>query len=708
MLGFIRLQVELQYEIDYCYSIKRVYAVTVMVVTDDLRPQAFCVRLTEESKMSLNRRLIKLVVLLLSMLFAAVAVILISNTRLTLAQGNRPAFGYTLVVGNDADTPGLLCGTPANCTLRSAIQIANSNGTPDLIVFTTGTHVITLTNGFLPTLVETTTYISGVDTTYTPQIVKINANDIAQAFVVSGYDILLDHLRIYGAGPGSSNIYITGASRHVVISNDSIGIDDPYVGSCNLSPDSYGGIYINATGSLPGGDGRVYIYGDYIICHGNATSEGISLVGTNNVVIGADALGNAGSNEHNIINNNAGNGLVVKSGSHDNFIRNSDFGVNANLGVLITGGSYFNVVKESSIYYNGSTGVQIDGGAQFNRIGNQVGAPITTANTIGGNTGDGIYISGASTANNAVYGNKIGTNSAGTAADANGGNGVVLDNGTHDNDIGSTISETNIIAGNGLDGVLINNGSHDNRVANNSIGRGSTTIPNHVDGIGIVGSFTNTIGGINQANNIWTNSASGIYLTGGSQHNLIGANIIAFNVAYGVMFDGNNTFYNTISRTLIALNNRDGIGERNNAVANVWSEVSIYQNGGLGIDKNASSDFTNVIDPPYMFFDSINRNTGVVQGHADTTDFVFDITKIELYRVALDPSGFGEGISFVGSTYTDGSGSWTITDPSPAQSNGCYTAFVTEAFPLLFVPLHSSEFSANTCRTFLPLVLKNY
>jgi hypothetical protein len=99
-----------------------------------------------------------------------------------------------------------------------------------------------------------------------------------------------------------------------------------------------------------------------------------------------------------------------------------------------------------------------------------------------------------------------------------------------------------------------------------------------------------------------------------------------------------------------------------------------------------------------VLFDSIKRLTGVVQGHADPS--VLGTTKIELYRVLPDPSGFGEGWSFVGRATTDAIGDWTITDPTPAQSNGCYTAIVTESF--FVIPFSSSEFSANTCRVFLP------
>jgi hypothetical protein len=707
--------------------------------------------------------------LAISLLSGLSLMLLLSTTGVTplkpvLAQGHRPAFGYTFVVGNDADTSGLLCNIPTNCTLRSAIEKANANGVPDWIVFTTGTHVITLTNGVLPTLVDTTTLISGVDTSYTPEIVKINANNIAQAFKVSAYDIQLDHLRIYGAGTGSSNIWVKGASGHVVIANDAIGIDDPYVGSCNLSPNSYGGIYIDATGPLPGGDGRVYIYGDYIICHGNATSEGISLVGTNNVVIGADSAGNATYAEHNYIANNH-EGIVITSGAHDNFIRNSDINNNGDINVWITGaGSDYNVLKESIIYRAGNTGVQIDGGAQYNRIGSPLGGPVISGTVIYSNTREGIYISGAATAYNLVYGNKIGVNSAGTQTLGNGQNGIVLDNGTHHNSIGGTPNERNIIGGNGWDGIEILNGSYANDIAANNIGANpgaSVTLPNGYDGIYIAGgaylnsigdgipnnanfiggnheygieingsgttsntilanligggqsgisrpnswdglallngTHGNKIGDINEGNWFDSNGASGVYIAGGAHNNTFSNNITRRNTYYGVILDGASTQLNLFQYEMIYKNGYDGIGERNSAGLNIWTQSEIYDNGGLGVDKAADfGDTVNIVNAPTAVITSTIGASGVytVSGQGSNG------TAVELYRAWPDASGFGEGKLYVGQATVIGS-KWRIVDSAGLNPSGCYVVLERSI-------LASSEFSANTCRTFLPIVLKNY
>jgi hypothetical protein len=125
---------------------------------------------------------------------------------------------------------------------------------------------------------------------------------------------------------------------------------------------------------------------------------------------------------------------------------------------------------------------------------------------------------------------------------------------------------------------------------------------------------------------------------------------------------------------------------------NVWEQVRIHDNGGLGIDKNAASETTNTVDGPFPVIRSVDATTGIVTGTASSNAFV------ELYRVAPDPSGYGEGMSFVASTVSNGGGNWTIN--LGAGNGGCFTGFQT----IGFIVYTSSEFGPNSCRTFLPLV----
>ncbi len=112
---------------------------------------------------------------------------------------------------------------------------------------------------------------------------------------------------------------------------------------------------------------------------------------------------------------------------------------------------------------NTDDGVLIDHGAEGNIVG---GTGAGTANTIGENTNSGVVIGiGDSTGNepassNIVEGNYIGTNADGTVALPNGTNGVSIV-GSYGNTIGGTTADAlNVISGNANDGVLIEDSSN--------------------------------------------------------------------------------------------------------------------------------------------------------------------------------------------------------------------------------------------------------
>jgi hypothetical protein len=193
-------------------------------------------------------------------------------------------------------------------------------------------------------------------------------------------------------------------------------------------------------------------------------------------------------------------------------------------------------------------------------------------------------------------------------------------------------------------------------------------------------------------------------------NNSVTSNTIASNLGDGIDLVGPATSNNLISGTLIYGNGLDGICEDHAASDNVWTHVSIHQNGGLGINKNGDCTSqpgqSETIAPPYPVITSVNLATHVVRGTANASlACPFFCVTVELYRVFPNPTGFGEGQTFVGTTTTDGSGNWSLTDPS--FSGGCYTAFQT-TYKLLFLSAHeySSEFGPDNCRTWLPLARK--
>ncbi|MBP8242430.1 MAG: hypothetical protein KAX36_08635, partial [Thermoflexales bacterium] len=153
-------------------------------------------------------------------------------------------------------------------------------------------------------------------------------------------------------------------------------------------------------------------------------------------------------------------------------------------------------------------------------------------------------------------------------------------------------------------------------------------------------------------------------------------------------------------------NGAAGISEHANADANTWSQISTYANLGLGIDKQDNG----TPDLPQLTLNSI---TSVAQGAqvsgTVTSDILIGNTyRVELYRIDPDPSGKGEGRSYVGFVNVfwnfTGNYGWTILDPS---GPGCYTATLTDSS---FGGGVSSEFSSNLgtrcAAAHLPFVLR--
>ena len=90
-------------------------------------------------------------------------------------------------------------------------------------------------------------------------------------------------------------------------------------------------------------------------------------------------------------------------------------------------------------------------------------------NVISANFGNGIVVSGSS--RNQIVGNFIGTDASGTLSRGNLLNGILLTDGASNNNVGGTITEQrNVISSNSGDGVLLEQGAHDNTILGNFIG----------------------------------------------------------------------------------------------------------------------------------------------------------------------------------------------------------------------------------------------
>ena len=182
-------------------------------------------------------------------------------------------------------------------------------------------------------------------------------------------------------------------------------------------------------------------------------------------------------------------------------------------GIYITGsgnrvaGNYIGLTLANAVDAN-ENGILIQG--DNNIIGTDGDGVIDSAeaNIISGNAASGVYIQGGSSSpkptGNRVAGNIIGLNVAGTAAIANGTDGVYLALTGANNIIGTNgdgssgdSAERNIISGNGSNGVYIDSFSNSNRVAGNYIGTnkaGTAAVPNTRNGVLLYHSDFCTIG----------------------------------------------------------------------------------------------------------------------------------------------------------------------------------------------------------------------
>jgi hypothetical protein len=519
-------------------------------------------------------------------------------------------------------------------------------------------------------------------------------------------------------------IYLWGVSS-VRVGQTPAGVSAPNrigLNAANVAlPNDAAGIVIAPSNTGVGASGNV-IRNNLIANNG---TDGIRLSGNGNNDFTSSTSNVIGGNR---IYNNSGDGIHLEAGAFANVIggaseaeRNLIYG-NAGRGIHVLN-SAGNGILGNSIGSvaggnpNGGHGVLIDGGFS-NWVGANGLGTLKRRNVIGGNNGDGVQITN-SAHHNTVCGNYIGTNAGATAAAGNSLNGVTLSGGAHDNLIGGTQTDGNIIAGNARHGVSISGGSTaTNTLASNDIGLNSLSnfsralaaqsassgIPNGWDGLALQGGTFGNV--ITDANWIGYNAHSGISITGGAHHNTFdGNNRVFHNAQYGLLLDGASTQRNDLRWMAFYENGLDGIGERNGAANNRWSMLSTYRNGGMGIDKEASSDNSNSETLPHPVITALLQAGSVItlSGKAQPTDLLTGST-VEVYVVSVNGKGFAEGYLYLGTTGTDASGHWSFVIPN-AQGR-CFVAFEKPYSALVASYAYSTEFSPTNCRLYAPALRK--
>ena len=289
-------------------------------------------------------------------------------------------------------------------------------------------------------------------------------------------------------------------------------------------------------------------------------------------------------------------------------------------------------------------------------------------NLSSGNYAEGIGISSCppgDVAFNSVIGNYVGTDVGGTIDVGNVHDGVYIGEGAHDNAV-----DGNLISGNDFEGVCIVGYAeaippiftYANTVNNNIIGLDISLapLPNTRDGVSI-----------------------GIY---------------------GTIYQGGYATDNIISNNIIAHNGRNGVlvwehfSNNANADFNPITQNSVYNNTLLGIDladDGVTANDTNDLDAgPNQELNFPVITSAVVTAGQTTISGSLDIDSdptqamVEVFRASIDPSGYGEGQTYLGTATPNASGNWSVTVPGLVAGD-TVTATTTDLY------FNTSEFAQN-------------
>ena len=442
-----------------------------------------------------------------------------------------------------------------------------------------------------------------------------------------------DHVTIGGTAPGEGNLV---SGNHVGL--DLSGNDDLVEGN-RIGTDLTGTVALG--NQLAGIEVGFVSYGQVSQVTIGGTADGAGNLISGNAAAGVEIFGYAFRGYQIAIEGNRigtdltgtialGNqqGVVISDASRDNVtIGGAESGAgnlisgNQQEGVCILGnhavveGNWIGTDVSGSLALGNGTGITIEG--SNNTVG---GTDAGAHNLISGNRGSGVLVTESTTvlpSDNLVLGNFIGTDSTGTRAVGNSGDGINLQPTFRPTTVGGTAPGAgNLISGNAGNGVAIfGSRNPSNLVQGNRIGvdvTGTNPLGNAGDGVSISGGF-NPIGGT---------------VTGAG-------NIIAFNGVDGV---------------------RVGVGPSNAVHGN-----SIYGHAhGLGIElvNNGNNN-----EPAPVLSDAKARATGtkvagILAAQANTS-FTLEFFS----NTDCNPSGYGEGEVFLGTSVvvTDGAGNANFT-----------------------------------------------
>jgi len=657
--------------------------------------------------------------------------------------------------GADGNTADGVCNDGAgNCTLRAAIEQANATPGTDTINFQIGTGVQTIVLGAAlpdvsdPVNIDGTTQpgyggtplveIRGKDEGFTQIAWALHitaGGSTVRALAVGRFDVAGILLGTEGANDAGGNKVEScyGGLRADGVTMAALPIHGTCVKIADSPNNTIGGTSAAARNVLSGCGFGVHITGSKST--GNVVQG--NYIGPN--AAGTDAVKNSNGSQRIGVNiGNASNNVI---GGDTAAARNVISG-NSSTGVAIAGSSAGNVVKGNYIGTNAAgTAVIPNGrGVEILSADNIVGGLTPTPGVAPGNLISGqitnLYVNGS---RSIVQGNLIGTDATGSYGFSDSTFGLAFGIICYSADVvigGTQPGARNVISA--VDTGIYVDGFGAAVIHGNYIGTdlSGTAARGNVTGINVAGRGSQIGGTAPGAGNLISGNRRGVLLMGSAsivQGNLIGTDASGAsplpNEGTGIYIEGgvngnapgasNSVVGGTAAGAgnLIAFNGRSGIAVGPYDTRGVFSTGnrlrgnSIYSNGLLGIDlvssvaqdsldaDGPSPDDTGDADTgPNRMQNAPTVNTVEVAGGTTSVSGRLDSAPNQTYSIDLyanpscDPSGYGEGQTYLGSTQTTTNASGVATFsgsfPSPPSSGQVITATSTDAAG------NTSEFSA--------------
>ncbi len=489
-------------------------------------------------------------------------------------------FNYVVDLAADlnlATNPQITCATVAqdmDCTLRKAMELANSDGGSSDITFDIPEEADVPEFGYS----DATQLWTIAPASTLPELTTGSTGIIGLGNQISGAPrVVIDGTNV----PATSGVGFS-------IKSSNNRIERLAIVNFKTSPSPITGVGIRiSTPTTPPGQPRVTgntIVGNFIgalpgdpVAAPNALA-GIQIDGADRNTIGdTTSLAN-----RNIISGNGGSGIIL-TGAYTNTIQNNYIGIHLTASFVPLG--------------NQGNGIDIVN-SQGNIIGGTTTAAVLPRNYIGDNKQNGILLTGSNTRNNIIAGNFVGTqtgsNDLGNTLD-----GILIAFGANGNTISGNTAVRSVIGGNGGYGVQItDNGTSNNQILGAYIGvrnSGTAAIANDRGGVRVQNNASNnTIGGsgTGQGNVISGNKGYGVSLgrTINTGFTDIASNTITGNTI-GLRADGTISMTNTLGGILI------DSGSRNNRVggSSAAEQNVIAGNGGSGVVISGTATLSNTV-----------------------------------------------------------------------------------------------------------------